>query len=123
MPIKNNNMEYTLIAEKTFIEGTIEVEGNIRIDGRLKGKLVVKGNLTIGKTGIIEAEVEADNCVLAGKITGNVTIKNKMEIEEKAVLIGDLKTRELIINEKAIFNGFCKMIENPQEVEKTFNTK
>lgn len=118
MVIKENNKEITIISEGTLIEGNVNVSGNMRVDGEVKGSLKIKGNLTVGKNGVIQADVEANNCSLGGKITGNMRIYEKTELLEKAELKGDVTTKEIIINEKAIFNGYCKMSDDKGTKEK-----
>lgn len=104
-----NKSEMTLITKGTTIEGTLSTEGNIRIDGQVNGKIAVKGSLFVGSTGVVNAEIEAQRCSIAGKVTGNVTVAQDTVLEEGSFLQGDINTKELIINKKAVFNGLCDM--------------
>jgi cytoskeletal protein CcmA (bactofilin family) len=99
----------TIIGVGTILEGTIVVPHSIRIDGTLKGKLVTHETLTVGSASSIEADIIAKNAIIGGNVHGNLTVEDRVEIEENASFVGDLKTKELIINEGAKFHGNCSM--------------
>jgi cytoskeletal protein CcmA (bactofilin family) len=103
---------YTMIGEGSVFEGTLFVPHDVRIEGTLKsGKLTAEGTLTVGPTGIIDADVDARSAIVAGKITGNLSVEDRVELEPSSILVGNLKTRELVINEGAVFQGNCTMSE------------
>ena len=100
---------YTILGEGTQFEGTITVPHNIRIDGTFKGKITTIEDLTVGKTGVVNADIKAKNAVIGGKIIGNLTVDNRIELEAQSSLVGDLRAKDLVINEGAIFHGNCTM--------------
>jgi cytoskeletal protein CcmA (bactofilin family) len=101
---------YTMIGEGSVLEGTLYVPHDIRVEGTLKnGKLTIEGTLTVGPSGCIEADVSARSAIIAGKVVGNLSAEERAELEPSSVLIGDLKTRELVISEGATFQGHCTM--------------
>ena len=105
----NHKGLHTVIGCGTVIEGTVRVSHDIRVDGTIKGKIAIEGDLIVGSTGIIEADIEARSTKLGGKVVGNLTAKDRIELEENASVMGDIKTKDLIINEGAIFHGNCSM--------------
>ncbi len=109
--------EMTLITQGTVICGTVSSEGSVRIDGQVDGEIVVKGSLLIGATGIVNANIKAGRCSISGKVIGNMKIEQDTILEEGSFLKGDVSTKELIINKRAVFNGLCDMglIENDKE--------
>jgi cytoskeletal protein CcmA (bactofilin family) len=100
---------HTLIGTGASIKGELTVDHDIRVDGVIEGKLVSSGSLVVGEAGSIEAEVEVKSAKISGKLTGNLTAEERIELEEKAVLTGDIRTRNLIISEGALFHGNCSM--------------
>ena len=102
---------FTMIGEGSVFEGAIAVPHSIRIDGTLRGKLETSEVLTIGKSGIVEADIIAKSAIIGGKVSGNIIVEERVELEVNAVLIGDMKTRDLVICEGAIFHGKCSMKE------------
>lgn len=112
MADKNSNINTTdlnLIGKGTVIEGNVMTESSIRVDGGIKGKLICKNTVTIGQTGRIQGDVEALNAIIGGKVKGKVTVSEKLVLESKASLIGELKAKKLIIDEGSIFEGTSDM--------------
>jgi cytoskeletal protein CcmA (bactofilin family) len=99
----------TFISDGTNILGDIKVEHDLRVEGYLKGTVEVGGMLVLGPTGKIEGQVLARSATIAGQILGNLKGHDKIVLETKSTLVGDLQTRELVINEGAIFQGNCSM--------------
>lgn len=106
---KSISTSQTYISEGTQILGDIKVEHDLRVDGYLKGTVEVGGMLILGPSGKIEGQVLAHSATVAGHILGNLKTSDKLVLETKSTLIGDLQTRELVITEGAIFQGNCSM--------------
>jgi cytoskeletal protein CcmA (bactofilin family) len=87
---------YTMIGEGASFEGAVIVPHGIRIDGAFKGKIDASEMLTIGNTGVVEADI---------------TAAERIELESRASFVGDLQTRDLVINEGALFHGKSQMKE------------
>jgi cytoskeletal protein CcmA (bactofilin family) len=100
---------YTMLGQESVFEGAIRVPHSIRIDGVFKGKVETSAMLTIGNNGVVEADIIAKSAIIGGKVTGNVSVEERVELESCSSLVGDLRTRELVINEGAIFHGKCAM--------------
>jgi cytoskeletal protein CcmA (bactofilin family) len=105
----NDKGLHTILGEGTVLEGTLKVPHSIRIDGQLKGKLETSETLHVGSKGQVEADVIAKNAIIGGSIRGNMLVEDRIELESTASLVGDLKTRDLVINEGATFHGNCLM--------------
>ena len=121
MAFKDNSgtssTELNFLGGGTIVEGTIKTDNSVRVDGKLKGKLICKNTLTVGLNGEIDGEVQAKNAIIGGKIKGKVSIAEKLVLESKSVLIGELKASKLIIDEGAVFDGTSDM-GNKDDVKK-----
>ncbi len=104
----------TIVGEGGSFEGTIEVKGGTRIDGKFKGNIKVEGTLVVGKTGVIEGEIFAQNAVVGGNIVGKMVIAQKVEFQSGARFKGDLFCKGLIVEDGVIFDGTCTMSETTQ---------
>lgn len=104
-----NTTDLNLIGKGTIIEGNITTESSIRVDGGIKGKLICKNTVTVGQTGRIQGDVEAMNAIISGKVKGKIIVSEKLVLEGKASLIGELKAKKLIIDEGSIFEGTSDM--------------
>ncbi len=113
---KANKGSITLIGEGTYFEGTINVPHCVRIDGSFKGKIETTEILTIGNTGVVEADIIAKSAIIGGKVVGNLVVEDRVELDENSSLIGDLKTKDLIIKEGAIFHGTCAMENSKADI-------
>lgn len=125
MAFKNNGSESGVSTELNFlgngtkVEGTMIAENSVRVDGRLKGKLICKNTLTVGVNGEIEGEIEAKNAIIGGKIKGKIHVAEKLVLESKSTLIGELKASKLIIDEGAVFEGNSDMGKKSPAVSTT----
>jgi len=108
----------TIIARGTKIVGNISMEGSLRIDGHVNGKVSSTETLTVGKTGVVEGEVSVKEAVVGGKIMGNLIANQRVELESKASILGDVKTRIFVIKEGGVFHGNCSMQDGEQARDK-----
>ncbi len=101
------NTELSLVGAGTVIEGKVKAEGSIRVDGRIVGDLAVKANATVGAGGVVEGNIIARNISLAGKVVGTVAASEKLVLESKSVMQGDIRATRLVVDEGAAFDGRC----------------
>lgn len=110
----------TIIGKGSTFEGTLNVMNSLRVEGIVRGKINCTETLTLGRDGMLEAEILAKNAILGGKVVGNIKALDKVELESHSSLHGDITTRQLMINEGAFFHGNCEM--NP-EISETANVE
>lgn len=111
-PIKpEGGVMNTIIGKDTVFTGTLDVKGGVRVDGTVKGKIICSDTLTIGSGGYVEADVESQIAVVAGKMVGNLVAKEKIELQTKSDIEGDIRTKSLVVEQGAIFCGACHMKE------------
>lgn len=99
----------TIIGKGTNIEGTVNIEGATRIDGNVNGKLVSNDVITVGPTGIVKAEIRAKAIIVGGRVEGNLFASEKVELQAKSELIGDITSKSLLVEHGALFHGSSKM--------------
>ena len=102
------------------IKGTIKFSNILKIDGKFEGEMITnEGDVIVGKTGSIKANIKVKNAIIEGHVDGNIVASEKVELKERAQLIGDLKARTLVIEEGVVFVGKCNVnpdgfkMENP----------
>ena len=110
---RQGSEELSLVGAGTTIEGKISTEGSIRIDGKLVGEVKAKSNAAIGPAGSVEGNVVAKNISVSGHIKGTVTASEKLILEGKSVMQGDIRAARLVIDEGAMFDGRCSMSGSP----------
>ena len=100
----------SLLSKEVKIEGDIQGSENLQVEGKFKGSIKLAGDIFIGLTGVVEADVEADNVVIQGQISGNVTARKQLQIQSSGKLMGDCTAHSIDIKEGALFEGRSKMI-------------
>ena len=101
----------SLLSKKINIEGDIQGDEDLRVEGHFKGTIKVVGDIFIGQSGVVEADVEADNIVIQGQVTGNVLARQQLEIQSSGQLLGDCKAKSIDIREGALFEGRSSMLK------------
>lgn len=101
----------SILGKGCKFKGTIEVEGTLRIDSEFEGVVNCPETLVVGKTGIVKADINVKNAIIGGKVIGNITASNKIELQSGSHIEGDITTHRLVIDEGVFFEGSCKMGE------------
>lgn len=109
MADKTANGVLSLIGVGTMVEGKIVTDGSVRIDGRLVGDITSKANVTVGATGSVEGTIQGSSVALAGKVQGTVQAVEKLVLEARSVMRGDIRAQKLVVDEGAVFDGNCAM--------------
>jgi cytoskeletal protein CcmA (bactofilin family) len=101
------------LAEGTEIQGEIRFKDILRIDGKVGGTIVSEGELVIGETGEVDAQVKVGTLSVSGRLTGKVHATEKVEIHAKGKVVGDLNlaSPNLVIHEGGMFEGTIEMGE------------
>src|SRR5207302_9011601 len=87
-------MSTTGSASKNVLNSDVEIKGNIKFsgeltfDGKLDGEIHTDGTLHLGDGAVINGNVNATNVVVRGKVNGNVTAKEKIDIKARTELFG-----------------------------------
>jgi|GEM_PF-2385910 len=98
----------TVIGEGSFLDGVLNSERTIRIDGRLEGKVDSEGDVIVGPTGVIEADIHGVNITVGGKVTGNIIAQDRLEMKTNAEVYGDVIYTTIVIEEGVTFEGRCR---------------
>jgi cytoskeletal protein CcmA (bactofilin family) len=91
------------------VSGQLSFQGPARIDGVVEGEIQCQGPLTIGDGAEVRAKISGQIVVIRGKVEGNVTAKERVELLAPARLIGNVTAPRLIITEGVVFDGDCSM--------------
>ena len=100
---------FTILGPGTKFEGSISVPHNLNIDGEFIGKIETSELITVGTNGVVKADIRAKSAVVAGTIEGNLVVDDRVELYQTASLTGDMRVKELVISEGAVFHGNCSM--------------
>lgn len=100
-----------LITDQVEIKGTLAFDGPLEFNGIFEGEIISQGTLTIGPEAVIKAEIHAAKVIIRGKVQGNITATESIEVCDNAQLFGDVRTNKFIVAEAALFRGRSDPIE------------
>ena len=100
---------FTLLAKDVEFKGIVNFDGTVRVDGRVEGEIHTTGTLIVGENAIIKGVVSAGVLMNSGKINGTITAVEKIQILKPGVLVGDIRTPLIAIEEGSHFHGMCDM--------------
>lgn len=108
------------LGEGTQFHGVLSFQGTVRLDGKFEGEIVSPDVLIAGESAEVRAEINVGTLIGRGKISGNVHARQRIEIHKGSVLLGDITTPALVIEEGAVYEGHCSMVAAPEsKVEET----
>ncbi|MEN9549502.1 MAG: hypothetical protein RIR12_2093 [Bacteroidota bacterium] len=111
---KNNNNTTqgggaTLIGAGTTLIGDIKSSGDLRVDGTVLGNIISAAKIIIGTTGSVEGNIECQQADVTGKVSGNITAKDMLQLRGDCIVTGNLYAGKLQVEPSATFNGQCHM--------------
>ena len=108
-PRKKNSS--SVIGESVCFNGTLRVEGSMIIHGEVEGSITCTGELVVGKTGRIKADLDVGSAVVGGWVEGRISAKERVELQTDSHLKGDVHAKSFVIQDGCFFQGNCIMGE------------
>jgi len=103
----------------TVVTGEANFKAMMRVDGHLSGRVSsTSGTLIVGANGKVDANIEVAVAVIHGTINGDIIATQRLELGRAAKVHGNIQTPSLIIEQGAIFEGTCKMLQMSQAADK-----
>ena len=95
----------SLIGRGARFEGRLDVPGPLTLGGTVQGDGSVAGLLSVARDAHWEGNVHAESAVIAGRVTGNLTVEKKLEIGPGAVILGAVSAHVVAIADGAVVDG------------------
>lgn len=99
----------SVIAANAHWNGTLRSEGSLHVHGRADGELHATHDVFVAEGAQVDAEVFADNVVVAGIVRGRIEARGRLEVLPKGHVSGDVKAPRLVVHEGARLSGQLKM--------------
>ncbi len=99
----------TFFGREVTIEGTISGSEPVVIEGTVKGKINLSGDLRIGTQARVDATVHARNVMIEGKLAGDVSADDRVELIASCFVDGNIKAPKIVVAEGAQFRGAVDM--------------
>ncbi len=99
----------TLIGEGTVIRGELHFTDGLRIDGEVQGDVIANPNaqsiLVISEKARVVGKVKAGHVIINGHVSGPVISDMLLELQPKAVIVGDVRYDALEMHQGATIEG------------------
>ena len=103
------NDNINIIGKGITIRGSLTGAGDLVVEGRVEGQVNLKNHLTIESSGVVEADIRADELTINGSASGNIDAGTKCSINQSAKVNGDIKATRVVIEDGARFRGRIEM--------------
>lgn len=98
------------VGKSISLSGELTGSEDLVIEGKVEGRVELPNNgLTVGQNGQVKAEIHAKTVTIVGRVVGNVSAGERVEIQATGVVEGDVRTPKLVVHEGAVLNGSVQM--------------
>ena len=105
-PVATTTADQATIGKSLVIKGEVTGSESLYIDGRVEGSINLSGNrVTVGRNGVVAANINAREIVVLGKVRGNLTASDRVDIRSDGSLTGDVVAARISIEDGAYFKG------------------
>ena len=105
-PVATSTADQATIGKSLVIKGEVTGSESLYIDGRVEGSINLSGNrVTVGRNGVVSANINAREIVVLGKVRGNLTASDRVDIRSDGSLTGDVVAARNSIEDGAFFKG------------------
>jgi cytoskeletal protein CcmA (bactofilin family) len=105
-PVSASTADQATIGKSLVIKGEVTGSESLYIDGRVEGSINLAGNrVTVGRNGVVSANINAREIVVLGKVRGNLTASDRVDIRSDGSLTGDVVAARISIEDGAFFKG------------------
>jgi len=116
-PAVASTADQATIGKSLVIKGEVTGSESLYIDGRVEGSINLAGNrVTVGRNGIVAANINAREIVVLGKVRGNLTASDRVDIRSDGSLTGDVVAARISIEDGAFFKGGIDIRKAGQKV-------
>ncbi len=110
------------VGSGTLVTGEANFKAMMRVDGHLSGRVSSSGGtLIVGANGKVDANIEVAVGIIHGTINGDIIASQRLELGRAAKVNGNIQTPSLIIEQGAVFEGSCKMVQMSAAKDKAGN--
>jgi cytoskeletal protein CcmA (bactofilin family) len=107
----SGSMGSVLGEDTVLLGGKIVSKGTLRVDGRLEAEIEAEDSIIVGPSGVVKANISARSVAISGKVYGNITAHERLELQPTSEVFGDIQAAPgaLIVEGGAKFEGKCTM--------------
>jgi cytoskeletal protein CcmA (bactofilin family) len=111
-PVKTvtSPIEQATIGRSLVIKGEISGSESLYVEGLIEGTISFKEHrVTVGRNGVVAANIVARDVVIMGKVTGNIECSDRVDIRSEGSLTGDIISRRISVEDGAMLRGSVQL--------------
>ncbi|MAU30581.1 MAG: hypothetical protein CMC36_01540 [Flavobacteriaceae bacterium] len=113
----SNSNQQNMISQGTTIIGNINSSSDFRVEGNVKGELRTSGKVVVGKSGVLNGKLEAENADFEGSFSGKLKLNGTLTLRSSAYIEGEVEIAKLSVEPGATFNAICSMKGGVKELK------
>src|ERR1700731_1074787 len=118
-PATTTTADQATIGKSLVIKGEVTGSESLYIDGRVEGSISLSGHRgPVGRNGVVAANINAREIVVLGKVRGNLTASDRVDIRSDGSLTGDVVAARISIEDGAFFKGGIDIRKGAQPGQK-----
>ncbi|MFA6082274.1 MAG: polymer-forming cytoskeletal protein [Patescibacteria group bacterium] len=102
----------TIIGQSVKMQGNLSNQGAIQVNGTVEGEIKSESLVIVGAGAVVRGPIKAKVVDISGEVSGTIFADDRLEIQPKGKLYGDITTRNLVIKMGAIFVGKSEVIHD-----------
>ena len=106
---QQGGLMFNALTAGSKIVGNITADSDFRIDGLIEGEINCTGKIVIGEAGRVKGTIMCQNAEILGLMDGKISCSQQLSLRASGKIQGDVKTKTLIVEPGAQFNGTCSM--------------
>ena len=111
-------IDQATIGRTVVIKGEVAGSESLYIDGRIEGTVSFKDHrVTVGRNGIVAANISAREVVIMGKVTGNIECSDRVDIRSEGSLTGDVVSQRISVEDGALLRGSVQLTPSEHKPE------
>jgi cytoskeletal protein CcmA (bactofilin family) len=117
-PVKTSSapIEQATIGRSLVIKGEISGAESLFVDGRIEGTVnIPEHRVTVGRNGVVTADVNAREVVIMGKVHGNIICSDRLDIRSEGSVTGDVVVQRISVEDGAILKGSVQVQASEQK--------
>ena len=99
----------SLIGAGTVVSGDVTFAGGLRIDGKVHGNVLAASGepstLVISEQAEVDGEIRVSHIVINGRVVGPIVAEGYLELQPKALVVGDVTYKTLEMHVGAVLRG------------------
>ncbi len=102
----------TIIGQNVKLQGNVANQGAIQINGTVEGQVESDATVIVGQSALVKGPIKAKVVEVSGEVHGSITAEDRVELNPKAKVIGDVNTRNFVVKLGATFEGKSAVLKD-----------